>query len=285
MVPVNPPIFHIPRSAYAKVLKRHRAQSLRGLTKAMPSSKSKPWTIQSQTKLSLSILSFFILTNPRRSNMPSSCGNGTAATRPRIFEVPAEPGYFVGPRNDGGKLDVNSFVVIPVGINWEERKPISLPSSFCMTLGTPRTPRAARFACRIQRREKIATEPRMRSMIEWLRPTLRRFVDATIVKIVSHINKMVALEDSATKRLLFSEMDEIRARIIAKTPDNPCARGFKVYAETDEDGIIQEILGRIPNHSRTFVEIGCGRGAQRARRHGDRPQHAAPSPSGIHSLP
>jgi hypothetical protein len=49
---------------------------------------------------------------------------------------------------------------------------------------------------------------------------------------------MVALEDSATKRLLFSEMDEIRARIIAKTPDNPCARGFKVYAETDEDGKI-----------------------------------------------
>jgi len=97
-------------------------------------------------------------------------------------------------------------------------------------------------------------------MIEWLRPTLRRFVDATIVKVVSHINKMVALEDSATQRLLFSEMDEIRARIIAKTPDNPCAHGFKVYAETDEDGIIQDILGRIPNHSRTFVEIGCGCG-------------------------
>jgi hypothetical protein len=99
-------------------------------------------------------------------------------------------------------------------------------------------------------------------MIEWLRPTLRRFADATIVKVVSHINKMVALDDSATQQVLFSEMDEIRTRIVAKTPDNPCARGFKVYAETDEDGIIQDILGRIPNHSRTFVEVGCGRGVE-----------------------
>jgi hypothetical protein len=67
-------------------------------------------------------------------------------------------------------------------------------------------------------------------------------------------------ELDATKQLLFSEIDELRTRIIAKTPDNPCARGFKVYSETDEDGIIQDILRRIPNHSRTFVEIGCGRG-------------------------
>jgi hypothetical protein len=95
-------------------------------------------------------------------------------------------------------------------------------------------------------------------MIKWLKSTLRRFINATIVPFVKYIVKMAELND--TKQLLFSEIDEIRARIIAKTPDNPCARGFKVYSQTDEDGIIQDILGRIPNHSRTFVEIGCGSG-------------------------
>lgn len=95
-------------------------------------------------------------------------------------------------------------------------------------------------------------------MIKRLKSALRRLADATIVPFVKYIAQRAELDD--TKQLLFSEIDEIRTRIIAKTPDNPCARGFKIYAQTDEDGIIQDILGRIPNHSRTFVEIGCGRG-------------------------
>jgi hypothetical protein len=84
-------------------------------------------------------------------------------------------------------------------------------------------------------------------MIKRVKRKLRRacklFIQKTIIPFVKYVVKFVELND--TKQLLFSEMDKIRAGIIVKTPDNPCARGFKVFAETDEDGIIQDILGRI----------------------------------------
>ena len=101
-------------------------------------------------------------------------------------------------------------------------------------------------------------------MIKWVKRKLRRactlFIQKIIIPFVKYVVKFAELND--TKQLLFSEMDRLRTSIIAKTPDNPCARGFKVFSETDEDGIIQDILGRIPNHSRTFVEIGCGDGLE-----------------------
>ncbi len=118
-VPLNLPSFHIAKSAYAKIIRRHRDQSLRRLTKALPSSKSKPWTTN-PTRLSPSIRSFFTWTNPLRSDTPGSCGNGTAATRPRIrgsrrrWAFPWPPNSMIPA---GGKLDVNGYLVIPLGIN------------------------------------------------------------------------------------------------------------------------------------------------------------------------
>jgi hypothetical protein len=38
--------------------------------------------------------------------------------------------------------------------------------------------------------------------------------------------------------------------------------GFKVYSQTDEDGIIQEIFARIGYGSKTFVEFGVGNGLE-----------------------
>ena len=38
--------------------------------------------------------------------------------------------------------------------------------------------------------------------------------------------------------------------------------GFKVYSQNDEDGIIQEILNRIGETSKTFVEFGVGNGLE-----------------------
>jgi hypothetical protein len=61
---------------------------------------------------------------------------------------------------------------------------------------------------------------------------------------------------------LRKELQDLQAEIEAATPGNPAARGFKAYAQTDEDGIIQDILARIDGHSRTFIEIGCGRGEE-----------------------
>lgn len=68
------------------------------------------------------------------------------------------------------------------------------------------------------------------------------------------------LRDSQTS--LRQEIAELRKGMQATMPDNPCIAGFKVYAQTDEDGIVEYILDRLTNHSRTFIEIGCGRGVE-----------------------
>lgn len=45
-------------------------------------------------------------------------------------------------------------------------------------------------------------------------------------------------------------------------PDNPAAQGFKVYSQSDEDGVIETICNRLQLYSGTFVEIGCGDGKE-----------------------
>lgn len=69
----------------------------------------------------------------------------------------------------------------------------------------------------------------------WVRHLLRN---------IAETNRRVALEDVA-KRM----------------PDNPSLNGFRVYSQTDEDGIIEEVFRRI-GEGRTFLEIGCGDGLE-----------------------
>ncbi|MGO9433965.1 MAG: hypothetical protein ACLPH3_11125 [Terracidiphilus sp.] len=45
-------------------------------------------------------------------------------------------------------------------------------------------------------------------------------------------------------------------------PKSLVKHGFKVYSQTDEDGIIQEIFRRIGIAKATFVEFGCGNGVE-----------------------
>lgn len=48
-------------------------------------------------------------------------------------------------------------------------------------------------------------------------------------------------------------------------PGNPCLKGFKVFSQNDEDGIIEEILrrvGTVKPLGKTFIEIGCGNGLE-----------------------
>lgn len=47
-----------------------------------------------------------------------------------------------------------------------------------------------------------------------------------------------------------------------KSPALPVLWGHKGYAQNDEDGIVQEILGRIGVTGRRFLEIGVGNGLQ-----------------------
>lgn len=59
---------------------------------------------------------------------------------------------------------------------------------------------------------------------------------------------------------LQEQRDRLLARIAGEMPQNPVLQGRKIYAQTDEDGIIAEIFRRIGTTSRVFLELGCGPG-------------------------
>lgn len=58
-----------------------------------------------------------------------------------------------------------------------------------------------------------------------------------------------------------AEYKRIKDEIAAKYPDSIALSGYKVYSQTDEDGIIEEVFKRIPNDKR-FLEIGIQTGIE-----------------------
>ena len=74
-----------------------------------------------------------------------------------------------------------------------------------------------------------------------------------IMPIVWHRHLMKNIAEERRERTLTSA-----ARL---APRNPALCGFRVYSQTDEDGIIQEIFNRIGG-GETFLEIGCGSGIE-----------------------
>jgi len=67
---------------------------------------------------------------------------------------------------------------------------------------------------------------------------------------------------TATPQEMHVELDRLRAS--ARYADARCLVPFgqKVYAQTDEDGILREIFRRIGLTTRTFVEFGVGNGLE-----------------------
>ncbi len=67
------------------------------------------------------------------------------------------------------------------------------------------------------------------------------------------------------RHLMKNVAEESRQRalqtIAQATPDNPALSGFRIYSQSDEDGIIQEIFRRLGG-GKTFLEIGCGDGLE-----------------------
>jgi hypothetical protein len=57
------------------------------------------------------------------------------------------------------------------------------------------------------------------------------------------------------------EIARVRSEIRRDMPDNLLLKGFKVYSQTDEDGVIEAIFDRIGG-GKTFVEIGSGNGTE-----------------------
>lgn len=66
----------------------------------------------------------------------------------------------------------------------------------------------------------------------------------------------------AVQSSLQRDFEHLRDRLAVQTPGNPAIHGFKVYSQSDEDGIIEHILERLPKQTKTFIEIGCGDGLQ-----------------------
>lgn len=65
-----------------------------------------------------------------------------------------------------------------------------------------------------------------------------------------------------TQSLLSSELRELQRDLQARMPGNPAAAGYKVYSQTDEDGIIDAIFRVLGEGSRVFAEFGCGNGLE-----------------------
>jgi len=61
--------------------------------------------------------------------------------------------------------------------------------------------------------------------------------------------------------VLAEEIARVRSEIGRDMPENLLLNGYKIYSQTDEDGIIEAIFERIGGGS-TFVEIGSGNGTE-----------------------
>lgn len=58
-----------------------------------------------------------------------------------------------------------------------------------------------------------------------------------------------------------TEYRRLQEEMKSSQPENIALAGRKVYSQTDEDGIIEEIFNRVPNN-RTFLEIGIQTGVE-----------------------
>ncbi|MEO8186919.1 MAG: hypothetical protein ABI580_06095 [Burkholderiaceae bacterium] len=68
--------------------------------------------------------------------------------------------------------------------------------------------------------------------------------------------------DIALQLELSREFDRLQAELRMSTPENPASRGFKVYSQADEDGILEDICLRMGLEGGVFAEIGCGDGRE-----------------------
>lgn len=62
--------------------------------------------------------------------------------------------------------------------------------------------------------------------------------------------------------LLRLEIQKIKDGIATRDKNSISLSGFKVYSQTDEDGMIEEIFRRIGDGEKTFIEIGVGDGCE-----------------------
>lgn len=82
-------------------------------------------------------------------------------------------------------------------------------------------------------------------------------ITTRIIELVDRI-----CERLTPQSLLLDDYARTLAHIKQITPGNPATHGYKVYSQSDEDGIINYIFSLIGKGHRTFIEIGCGNGIE-----------------------
>ena len=99
-----------------------------------------------------------------------------------------------------------------------------------------------------------------------MRKAIKRFLDTSLVPLCTYVAEKLPPRPVLPPRPNPEvALNDVRQRAAAHMPGNPCLKGFKVFSQNDEDGIIEEILQRIGTLnplSRTFIEIGCGNGLE-----------------------
>lgn len=92
--------------------------------------------------------------------------------------------------------------------------------------------------------------------------TLLKYFIRQLARVVHYTQARIGAVGS--QPLIRREIQALKQEIGQVMPQNPALSGFKVYSQTDEDGIIDEILRRLLEtvRTRTFVEIGCGNGLE-----------------------
>jgi len=93
------------------------------------------------------------------------------------------------------------------------------------------------------------------TVLERLKSTARTVLTSASNSAATSLDALLQLE-------LSKELARLQAEVRAVMPDNPCACGFKVYSQADEDGALEEICRRIGLSSGHFIEIGCGDGRE-----------------------
>jgi hypothetical protein len=85
-----------------------------------------------------------------------------------------------------------------------------------------------------------------------------------LVRKLSALFTLVPVDPTVRAVTIENYINATLADIRARMPDNPVLKGFKVYSQVDEDGIIEAICSKLPSSSQTknFIEIGCGRGIE-----------------------
>jgi hypothetical protein len=99
-----------------------------------------------------------------------------------------------------------------------------------------------------------------------MKKLLRSAADASAIPVIRRALELSGVSGAVQHRDrqagLRREIAELREDLARRTPENPCIHGYKVFSQTDEDGIFAHIFEKLPAIERAFIEIGCGRGVE-----------------------